>query len=151
MGSIVEDIKTSADWMAHALQSSGYRADFSPASLWEIDRFFDEHARKGIAKRGGLFAEDLGQRLFALGAYVGEVVRRTQGGVWMGVDSDPAAEINAELILPGEIHCWPVQRAIKRFQNGAEDSIAVWGHGLGLQVGARPATASRSFLKRLLG
>ena len=42
MGNIKEDVKASAKWISQALQSSGYRADFSPESLWEIDRFFDE-------------------------------------------------------------------------------------------------------------
>ncbi|HEX3336502.1 MAG TPA: hypothetical protein VHS54_08575, partial [Jatrophihabitans sp.] len=38
MASLREDIDASAAWIAQALQSSGYDADFSTQSLWSIDR-----------------------------------------------------------------------------------------------------------------
>lgn len=126
MGTINEDIAASADWIARALTSSGYRADFSPQSLWEVDRFFDENSRDGVAKSGGLLAKDLGARVFAIGSYIGEVVRRGVGGEWVGDDSDPEAEITVELRLPDGTRCWPFQRAMRRFKNGPEDGIAVW-------------------------
>jgi hypothetical protein len=138
MATIRDDIATSANWIAQALNSSGYRADFSPQSLWEIDRFFEDHCSAGVAKPGGLLFQDLGQRLFALGSYIGEVARRELGGEWIGDDDDPKAEINVELKLSDGTRCWPVQRAMKRFKNGEEDGIAAWGSGLGLNVGPRP-------------
>lgn len=150
MGAIKEDVQTSADWISRALQSSGYRADFSPQSLWEVDRFYDEHSQNGTAKPGGLLSQDLGSRLFAVGSYIGEVVRRKVGGEWVGDDADPEAEINVELRLPDGARCWPVQRAMKRFKNGPEDGIAAWGSGAGLQVGARPGPP-KGFLRRLFG
>jgi hypothetical protein len=58
MNTLIEDIEPSAEWIARALSSSGYRADFTPRSLWEIDRFFEEHSRDGASKPGGLLAED---------------------------------------------------------------------------------------------
>jgi hypothetical protein len=142
MGTILEDIHGAADWIAKALQSSGYKADFSPSSLWEIDRFFDEHSRDGTAIAGGFLSEQLGQRLFGLGSYVGEVVRRAKGGSWSAVDNEAEAEINAQLQVGDQI-CWPVQRVMKRFKNGPEDGIAVYGLSLGLDVGARPALRHR--------
>ena len=137
MGTITEDIHVGADWIAKALSSSGYAADFSPPSLWEIDRFFDDHSRNGEAVPGGLLGNDLGCRLFSIGAYVGEVIRRSVGGEWRGDDSDPQAEINIELVVAGST-CWPVQRVMKRFKNGAEDGVAAYGTGLGLDVGHEP-------------
>ena len=138
MGTIKEDIATGSEWIAKALSSSGYRADFSPQSLWEIDRFFDDHTQNGAAKPGGLLSQDLGSRLFAIGSYMGEVVRRKIGGDWVGDDTTAQAEVLVELRLPDGTRCWPVQRAMKRFKNGAEDGIAAWGSGAGLQVGSRP-------------
>jgi len=125
--SIVDDARTAAAWIAEALASSGYKADFSIASLKEVDRFFREHAKKGKAKARGLLAQDLGAKLFALGAYVGEVIRREAGGEWHGDDSDPRAEINIELHLPGGATIWPVQRVMNLFRNGPEDSVWVYG------------------------
>jgi hypothetical protein len=138
MGSAIQDAMAASTWIATALSSSGYVADFSAASLWEIDRFFEEHSQDGAAKAGGLLSEDLGSRLFALGAYVGEVLRRERGGTWAGDDQDAEAEINIAVRLPDGTTCWPVQRVMKRFKNGAEDGIAAYGVGMGLHVGRPP-------------
>jgi hypothetical protein len=138
MASLVEDAGAAAEWIATALSSSGYQADFSPPSLWEVDRFFDEHTKRGKPRRGGLLAENLGQRIFGLGCYTGEVIRRNLGGKWQADDADPQGEINIELHLPDGAIVWPVQRAMKRLANGPEDAIAAYGAALGLEVGSRP-------------
>jgi hypothetical protein len=151
MPSIVDDAANGAEWIAKALSSSGYRADFSPGSLWEIERFFDEHSAEGQATPGGLLAEDLGSRIFALGSYIGEVVRRVRGGTWSNDDDDAEAEINVSLVLPDKTRAWPVQRAMKRFRNGPEDSVVAWGTGLGVTPGPKPPPPRRGFLRRLLG
>jgi hypothetical protein len=135
MGTILEDAREAAEWIASALSSSGYLADFTPTSLWEIDRFFEEQTRDGNPNPGGLLSQSFGARIFALGSYVGEVVRRYVGGEWHGDDSDSEAEINVELRLPNGASVWPVQRVMKRCKNGMEDGIAVYGHFLGLPVG----------------
>jgi hypothetical protein len=142
MGTIREDVAQAAERIALALSSSGYHADFTPESLWEVDRFFDEHTRDGTPIRNGLLSESLGSRIFALGAYVGEVIRRHVGGEWYGDDSDPRAEINVELRLPDGTVCWPIQRLMKRCKNGAEDGIAAYGCALGLSVGQWKAAAT---------
>jgi len=129
----MEDIPVAANWIAAALQSSGYLADFNPSSLWEIDRFFDENTRQGQAVPGGRLAESAGTRLFALGCYVGEVIRRNVGGEW--VADEAAGEVNIALALTDGGMIWPVQRMIKRFNNGAEDGIVAYGSAFGLTVG----------------
>ena len=138
MGTIIEDIDGASKWIVTALTSSGYKADFTPPSLWEIDRFFDEHSKDGKAVPGGLLSEQLGSRLFAIGSYVGEVIRKQKGGKWVGDDADPQVEINVELHLPDGTKCWPVQRVMKRFKNGQEDGIGVYGLGMDIDVGPTP-------------
>ena len=144
MGTIKQDISGAAEQIARALRSSNYRANFSPESLWDIDLFFDDHSANGAPKPKGLLAEELGQRLFALGGYVGETIRRTLGGEWQADDADPKGEINIALKLPDGSLIWPVQRVMKRLKNGPEDGIAVYGSALGLAVGARPTPFSAS-------
>jgi hypothetical protein len=124
---IVQDAVALADQISRALSQSGYNADFSLESLKEVDRFFDEHVTSGEAKPGGLLSQQLGARLFALGSYVGEVIRRHNGGQWQGDDNDPQGEINIAIHLRSGTILWPVQRVMKRFKNGAEDSIWVYG------------------------
>lgn len=127
MATLVEDARAASSWIATALSSSGYKADFSLESLREIDRFFDEHSKDGQAVPGGLLAEQLGSRLFALGSYVGEVILRAYGGEWCADDNDPEGELNIEVVLPNGAILWPVQRAAKRFENGPEDGIYAYG------------------------
>lgn len=124
---VVVDAGKSAEWIAKALLSSGYKADFSVESLKEVDRFFDDQAPNGRPKANGLLAQDPGTRIFSLGSYVGEVLRRHAGGTWRGNDSDPQAEIDIELVLPNGSVLWPVQRVMKRFQQGSEESVFVYG------------------------
>jgi hypothetical protein len=45
MGTVIEGAARASAWIATALSSSGYIADFTVASLWQIDRFFDEQAQ----------------------------------------------------------------------------------------------------------
>jgi hypothetical protein len=124
---IVDDALAAAEQISRALSQSGYRADFSLESLKQIDRFFDEQVANGQPKPGGFLSQQLGARLFAIGAYVGEVIRRQNGGQWEGDDSDPQAEINISVRLKTGVTLWPVQRVMKRFKNGAEDSIWIYG------------------------
>jgi hypothetical protein len=68
---VVTDAKEAAEWIATALSSSGYKADFTLESFKEIDRFVDDQTQNGRPRPGGLLAENFGARVFALGAYVG--------------------------------------------------------------------------------
>jgi hypothetical protein len=124
---IIDDAIASAKWIANALSQSGYKADFSLQSLKEIDRFFDEQTTDGQPNPGGLLSEQLGARLFAIGAYVGEVIRRQREGSWEVDERDPQAEINIAIRLKTGAVFWPVKRVMKRFGDGAEDSIWVYG------------------------
>jgi len=151
VGKILDDLASSYDWIAKALQSSGYAADFSPGSLREIERFFEEQTLNGAARQGGLLSESLGSRLFALGGYVGEVIRRERGGAWIANDDDPQAEINITLKLPDGSTIWPMQRVMKRFRNGSEDSLTAYGTALGLVLGPRPGVKKAGWLGRILG
>ena len=127
-----------AELVATALTSDGYEADFTPASLWEIDRFFDEQTRKGGPRRWGLLAQDTGLRLFSIGGYVGEVIRRDVGGEWESYDADPEARAQRRTRLPDGSIVWPVQRAIERMRNGAEAAIVPYASRSASRSGPKP-------------
>ncbi|WP_408053107.1 hypothetical protein [Streptomyces sp. HO565] len=69
-----------------------------------------------------------------MGCYVGETIQLSLGGVWEADDADPAGELNVRLRLASGSVIWPVQRVVKRFQNGPEDSLTAYGIFLGLDV-----------------
>jgi hypothetical protein len=124
--SLIGDIKIASDWISRALISSGYNADFTINSFKEIDRFFDEQSQNGQPKPGGLLSESLGQRLFAIGCYIGSSLIKNYGGKWITDDNDPEGEINI-IVEIEQSRCWPVQRVMKRYKNGKEDSIYAYG------------------------
>ena len=111
-----EDIIKAKDWIARALNSSGYKADFTIESLKEIDRFFDEQVY-------GLLDEDTGTKLFSIGCYIGEVLISKHGGCWIADDRDPQGEVNIAVKFHNGTMIWPARRAIKRYRSGEKYGI----------------------------
>jgi hypothetical protein len=137
--SVVEGAQKMADMVAAALKHSGYEADFTARSLWELDRFFDEQARKGRPRKWGLLAKDTSLRLFSIGAYLGEVLRRELGGEWEDSDEDgDEAMLNLTLRLPDGRIVRPVQQAVKRLASGRAEALVPFAGELGLEAGPKP-------------
>jgi hypothetical protein len=128
---ITADIKTSAKGIAEALKSSGYKADFTIESLKELDRFFDEHTECGKAKPGGLLEKRTAIKIFSISSYVGEVLRKKYGGEWIWMGSDSDVEMRLELRLKDGVGLLPTQKVMKRFRNGDEDSLYLYGIAAG--------------------
>ena len=114
-----QDIPEAAEWVVGALNTSGYKADYSLESMKEIDRFFDEQS----GPKGVITACNTGWILFSLGSYVGQTVIKLYGGKWITDDNDPQGEVNIAVETADGITLWPVMRCIKRYKNGPEDSI----------------------------
>ena len=119
---LMEDIPKAERWIIVAMASSGYHLDGSIDSFRELDRFFEEQHRPG-----GLLDGMVGNKLFAIGCYVGQVLIAQLGGTWETNDTDPMGEINIAVHLADGSTIWPVQRAMKRFENGSEDSLYAYG------------------------
>ena len=120
------DLMQAAQGVANALSRFGYVADFSPGSLVEVDRFFEENVTGGTPRPDGLLGQELGARLVRMGGYVGEVVRRATKGQWRCDEHDPQGEMNVSVLTGEGLECYPVQRVMKRLRNGSEDSIVTW-------------------------
>lgn len=127
---LLQDIMTSKEWISKALNLSNYAADFSINSFKKIDRFFDEQNTPD-----GILSRNRGQILFALGAYIGEVIISVCGSEWLTDDNDPQGEINIAVKLKDGSTIFPVQRAMKRYMNGKEDSIYDYGYVLSEKCG----------------
>jgi hypothetical protein len=125
---------------------------FSPRSLWTINNLFESDDER---KPGGLLffwesaQSPVGviqrqQRIFELGAYVGEVVRRHYGDkcAW----GDEVREREIELHLPGgkkPLHPMRfIGEQITKYKSG---SIVKWGVDAGLPVGERPKRPAAHF------
>src|SRR5688572_28245116 len=129
MGTLKEDIKTGADWMVKAFKDDKIMLDYTIESFIELDKFFIQHSKDGQAVTGGRLSKNLGSIIFSIGAYVGEaIIRSVPGTEWKTDDADAKGEMNCSLMLPNGIEIWPMQRVMKRFKNGDEDSIYPYGH-----------------------
>ena len=115
---LAQDIPVAAAWVVKALNSSGYRADYTLESMKELDRFFDEQSGPG-----GILSQNRGQILFGLGSFVGETAIRLWGGKWLTDDSDPEGEMNIAVELASGVRFWPVVRCMKRCKLGPEESL----------------------------
>jgi hypothetical protein len=129
MGTLLQDIKTQSDWIVKAFSADKLKLDYTIHSFIEIDKFFNKHSKNGTAVKGGRLSKNLGAIVFSLGSYVGQtVVQNVSGAVWQVDDNDPQGEITASVKLPNGTIVFPMQRVMKRFQNGSEDSVYVYGH-----------------------
>ena len=122
---LAEDIKISAEWVRKNLNISGYKVDYNLESMKEIDRFFDEQT-----KEGGLLSGKCGYIIFSLGSFIGETLIKECGGKWITNDDDPQGEVNIQVQLEQGGIVWPVQRCMKRLQNGPEDGIYAYVLGI---------------------
>lgn len=137
-GELLADVRRMAGQAAEALNETGYAADFSLASLAEVDRFFDDELRRpGKPRRRGALAGDVGAKLLAIGGYVGETLRRHAGAQWL--DEPGTAEDEVQMRLPDGSLIWPVRRVIDRFSLGSEAGLRAYGEVLAdRDPGAQP-------------
>jgi len=131
MATLLEDIKTQSDWIVKAFKSDSINLDYTIRSFIEIDKFISENSKNGQTVNGGRLSTNLGPILFSIGSYVGETfVKVAPGSAWVTNDNDPEGEINVEMRLSDGTTIWPMQRVIKCFKNGMEDSVYVYGFKL---------------------
>jgi len=107
---------------AKLLAAHGYRSDFTPSSLWDVDHYIEE----GVPGEG---ARDV--KLRELGAYTGEVIRRTKGGKWA---ASPNAPAGVELELPDGTRCSPHGRVARRIEGGRDQGVAPYAQTFGVDV-----------------
>ncbi|WP_405859574.1 hypothetical protein OG361_33645 [Streptomyces sp. NBC_00090] len=110
--------------------------DYSAASLRIVDRLID-----GL-RRGGTGREDVAGPLLGLGAYVGEVLVREAGAVW--VDLPPGHLLRSVFTHPVGVRMpdgrvWnPLGRTVNRFEIGAVESLQTYFLTLHGRRTARP-------------
>jgi hypothetical protein len=129
MGTLKQDIKEQSNWIVKAFAADGLKLDYSIKSFIEIDKFINKHVYNGAAKKGGRLSKNLGAVLFSIAAYIGEtIIKKVPGSIWITDDNDPKGELTISVKLEDGTIIFPMERVMKRFKNGEEDSIYVYGH-----------------------
>jgi len=128
MANLINDIKQSSAWLVIAFKELGINLNYSIESIKQLDILIDKEFSGGKPNIGGLFAEQLGSKIFALGSYVGEtIIKNCKGANW---DKDSDDEINIAIIGANGWMVWPMQRVINRIQEGNENNLYVYAHAL---------------------
>ncbi len=118
---VQEEVASYKLWIEEALESSGYKADYTIDGLKEIDRFITEEG-----KEGGLISQNLGEILFGLSVYVGETIIKNCGGEWCFDDSADGSDLRIKL-LDGS-YITPLDRVVSMYKFGNENSIHAYGY-----------------------
>lgn len=103
----------------HATARNRLPLDFSVASLRVVD-FLIDGLRKGDRERAAL-----GGALFGLGAYVGEVLVRRAGAVWVDFDASQREFFGQAVgVRMPDGRVWsPLGKVLNRFDLGKEESL----------------------------
>lgn len=103
----------------------GIELDYRAGSLAEVDRLL------GKFYDAGDDPDRMPETLFLFGAYIGEVIARSNGGVWVHVPDDHPLGGGWPLVkLPDGHVLNPIGKAFKRVGNGPTDSILYFAQAL---------------------
>ncbi len=110
---LMEEIPKAEAWLKENMARFGQPLDGTHESFAVLDVFFEEQC-----KPGGLLAGKvryMKNQLFAVGAYVGQVLVNELGGTWVTDDKAREGEALIGVQLPDGRMARPVQRAIRCF------------------------------------
>ena len=110
---LMEEIPKAEAWLKENMERFGQPLDGTHESFAVLDVFFEEQC-----KPGGLLAGKvryMKNQLFAVGAYVGQVLVNELGGTWVTDDKAREGEALIGVQLPDGRMARPVQRAIRWF------------------------------------
>lgn len=128
MGCRTDEVRVAAGWACAALASSGYRVDFTLDSLGEVDRFLANQMQRGRLRRGSVLGRDPDGRMFAVGAYVGEVIRRTVGGTWVADAGEGDDSDGGVCLVLDDGHRLRPQRHVRQLvEDGGRPGVAAYG------------------------
>lgn len=96
--------------------------DYSIESLGRIEDYLEATFKDNKPKKGTFFFDERDSRCLALGAYAGEVVRRSGRGIkWKLADLEQPIEI--ALVTPNGATAFIINKAFKRIYHGSQDNL----------------------------
>jgi len=128
MSDLAEKMKIFADGAVEVAEKTyQVKLDYTEESLKRMEDIFDslhkELPKNFIDKflKRGLTEKQINSAAMMLGAYIGEVIRRSHGGEW--VKEDIMGEKDVITLKINESRIFPTGKAYKRIVNGLEDDI----------------------------
>lgn len=106
-----------------AWEEFGFRLDYSPASLEEVDGEIES------LREEGLTGEEAAEALFVFGCYMGEVMVRILGGRWVSTSRSALEGVcpwPMVVVLPGGSSWDPIGKAYKRLELGDSEYLPAY-------------------------
>ena len=110
---LMEEIPKAEAWLKENMERFGQPLDGTHESFAVLDVFFEEQCLPGGLMAGKV--RYMKNQLFAVGAYVGQVLVNELGGTWVTDDKAREGEALIGVQLPDGRMARPVQRAIRCF------------------------------------
>jgi len=128
-----------------AKNMTGQVLDYSPNSITVLESIID------AMRRDGAPFHKMGDTIFCMGCYLGEVFVRNGHRKWAAKESSPMKDFSSSFLikLSATAYCNPIDKVVKRIENGEEDSLTYFYKTWIAK--ADPATTKKSFWKRLFG
>lgn len=124
-----EEIHQSTIWLIKAFKELNLKLDYSVYSVRFIDNLIDAQFTEGKPNAKGIMSENTGPKLFAISAYLGEVViRNTTGSHWVVNDEDPQGEINIKVVSSQGTEMYPALRLMKRIHTPGDEGLYEYIH-----------------------
>ncbi len=98
---------------------TGIDLDYTPASLQHADNVIEGFRGEGLE------TQQVAETLFGFGCYVGQTMVESAAGEWIDTPDDVLELLSSPMVirLPNGAVCNPIGKAIKRMENGEEDSL----------------------------
>ncbi|WP_225849066.1 hypothetical protein [Streptomyces sp. HPF1205] len=113
---------------------AGIRLDYLPGSLTLVDRIID-----GMRRTDGSGAPAR-EVLLGFGAYTGQVLVGAAAAAWVDFGADQRAMFGQPFgVITPDGRVWnPLGKAVKRYENGAEDSLRLFCLSVAGRAAMRP-------------
>lgn len=115
---IETEIREGHESLVSIFQDFGVPLDYSMESLQRIESYIEENYPRSEGGNNPFPAVRAGVKLFYLGAYLGEVLRKKVGGQWVFDERHPLGQIQAELRLSNGKTLRPIEEIMNRVEEG---------------------------------
>lgn len=115
---IAEEIREAHESLVSIFADFGIRLDYSLESLGTIEGYLEENYPVSQGAGSAWPAVRVGVKIYYIGAYLGETLRRVHGGAWSFDEKDPLGQIRAEMRLGNGRSLRPIEIVMERIEDG---------------------------------
>ncbi len=110
------EIRDAHESLVSIFHDFGVDLDYSIESLHRIENYLEENYPSNQDAKNPFPAVRVGVKIFYIGAYLGETLRKKLGGNWQFDEHDPLGQIRAELCFENGERIRPIEDVMTRIE-----------------------------------